>query len=162
MSAICVLQLCRWWRACGVSVWTRIAKCCFACRRAGSISPRALGCWSSLAWGCCWKPQAAVAARMAASRSVGSCWLRRARSMALWYGDQGCLSCSGGIFRGGGKAWSASSGGLGRGLGIVRRRCRGLWPAGPSGSGLYRASARMMVVALPYYTSMREGTAYVW
>ena len=87
--------------------------------------------------------------RMAVSRSVGSCWLRRARSMALWYWDQAFLSCSGGIFRGGGKPWSASSGGLGGRLGVVRRRCKGLWPVGPSGSGPYRACVRMMVVGSP-------------
>ena len=81
---------------------------------------------------------------MAVSRSVGTCWLRRAQSMALWYWDQACLSCSGGIFRGGGKPWSASSGGWGGRLGMVRRRCRGLWLVGPSGRGPYRASTRMM------------------
>ena len=45
--------------------------------------PRAVGGWSSSALGCWWKPQAAAAVRMALSRSVGSGWLRRARSMAL-------------------------------------------------------------------------------
>ena len=80
---------------------------------------------------------------------MGSGWLRRARSMALRYLDQASLSCSGGIFRGGGKPWSASSGGLGGRFGMVRRTCRGLWPVGPSVRWLYRASARMMVVASP-------------
>ena len=72
------------------------------CQRAWSISPSAVGGWLSSAWGCCWKPQAMAAVRMALSRSVSSCWLRRARSMPLWYWDRACLSCSGGIFRGGG------------------------------------------------------------
>ena len=36
---------------------------------------------------------------MAVSGLVGSCWLRRARSMALRYWDYACLLCSGGIFR---------------------------------------------------------------
>ena len=113
------------------------------------MSPRAVGGWSSSAWGCCWKPQATAAVRMAVSRSVGSGWMRRARSMALSYWDQACLSCSGGIFRGGGRPWSASSGGLGGRLAMVRRMCRGLWPVGPSRRGPYRASARMMVVGSP-------------
>ena len=63
---------------------------------------------------------------MAVSRSVGSSWMRRARSLALSYWDQACLLCSGGIFRGAGRPWSASSGGLGGRLGTVRRICRGL------------------------------------
>ena len=64
------------------------------------MSPRAVGGWSSSVWGCCWKPQSTAAVRMAVSRSVGSGLMRRARSMALCYWDQACLSCSGGIFRG--------------------------------------------------------------
>ena len=47
------------------------------------MSPRAVGGWLSSAWGCCWKPQATAAVRMAVSWLVGSGWLRRARSMAL-------------------------------------------------------------------------------
>ena len=47
------------------------------------MSPRAVGGWSLSVWGCCWKPQATAAVRMAVSRSVGSGWMRRARSMAL-------------------------------------------------------------------------------
>ena len=86
---------------------------------------------------------------MALSRSVGSGRLLRARSMALLYTDQACLSCSGGISRGGGKPWSASSGGVGRRLGIKRRMCRGLWPVGPIGRGLYRTPAHKMAVGSP-------------
>ena len=48
-----------------------------------SMSPRAVVGRSSSAWGCCWKPQATAAVRMAVSRSVGSAWMRQARSMAL-------------------------------------------------------------------------------
>ena len=51
--------------------------------------------------------------------------------------------------QGGGRPWSASSGGLEGRLGMVRRMCRGLWPVGPSGRGPYRASAWMMVVGSP-------------
>ena len=47
------------------------------------MSPRAVGGWSLSVWGCCWKPQATAAVHMAVSRSVGSGWMRRARSMAL-------------------------------------------------------------------------------
>ena len=46
------------------------------------MSPRAVGGWSSSVWGSCWKPQATAAVPMAVSRSVGSGWMRRARSMA--------------------------------------------------------------------------------
>ena len=31
---------------------------------------------------------------------------------------------------------------------MVRGRCKGLWPLGSTGSGLYEASVRMMVVGL--------------
>ena len=113
------------------------------------MSPRAVGGWSSSVWGCSWMPQATAAVRMAVSRSVGSGWMRRAQSMALCYLDQACLSCSAGILRGGGRPWSASSGGLGGRLRMVRRMCRGLSPVCPSGRGPYRASARMMVVGSP-------------
>ena len=68
---------------CRVSVWRSVANCCVACQRSWSMSPRAEGGRSSSAWGCCWKPQATAAVRMAVSRSVGSGWMRRARSMAL-------------------------------------------------------------------------------
>ena len=51
-----VLQSCMWRPACGVSLWRRVASCCFACERSWSMSPRAVGGWSSSAWGCCWKP----------------------------------------------------------------------------------------------------------
>ena len=47
------------------------------------MSPRAVGGWSLSVLGCCWKPQATAAVRMALSRSVGSGWMRRVRSMAL-------------------------------------------------------------------------------
>ena len=47
------------------------------------MSSRDMGGWSSSMWGCCWKPQATAAVRMAVIRSVGSRWMRRARSMAL-------------------------------------------------------------------------------
>ena len=47
------------------------------------MTSRAVGVWSSSVWGRCWKPQATAAVRMAVSRSVGSGWMRRARSMAL-------------------------------------------------------------------------------
>ena len=47
------------------------------------MSPRAVGGWSSSVLGCCWKPQAMAAVRMAVKRSVGSRWMRRARSMVL-------------------------------------------------------------------------------
>ena len=47
------------------------------------MSPRAVGCRSSSVSGCCWKPQATAAVRMAVSRSVGSSWMRRAQSMTL-------------------------------------------------------------------------------
>ena len=83
MWAICVLHWCIWRRVWGVSVWRRVASCCFACQRSWSMSPRAVAGWSSSVWGCCWKPQATAAVRMAVSRSVGSGWMRRARSMAL-------------------------------------------------------------------------------
>ena len=76
-----------------------------------------------------------VAVRVAVSRSVGSCWLRHVRSMALWYWDQACLSWSGGFFRGRRKPWSASSGGLGGRLGMVRRRLKGLWLSVSAGAG---------------------------
>ena len=65
------------------AVWGRVASCCFACQRSWSMSSRAVGGRLSSAWGCCWKPQATAAVRMAVSRSVGSGWMRRARSMAL-------------------------------------------------------------------------------
>ena len=81
-----------WWRLRRVSVWRRGASGCLVCQRAWSISPRAVGGWFSSAWGCRWKPQATAAVSMAVSRSVGSCLLRRARSIALWYWDQACLS----------------------------------------------------------------------
>ena len=113
------------------------------------MSPRAVDGWSSSVWGCCCKPQATAAVRMAVSRSVGSGWMRQAGSIALSYWDQACLSCSGNIFRGDGRPWSASSGGLRGRLRMVRRMCRGLWPVGPNGRGSYRAFARMMVVGSP-------------
>ena len=47
------------------------------------MSPRAVGGRSSSVWGCYWKPQATTALRMAVSRSVGSGWMRQARSMAV-------------------------------------------------------------------------------
>ena len=47
------------------------------------MSPRAVGRRSSSVWGCCWKPQATAAVRMAVSRLVGSGWMRQARSLAL-------------------------------------------------------------------------------
>ena len=47
------------------------------------MSPRVVGGRSSSVWGCCWKPQATAAVHMAVSRSVGSGWMRRPRSMAL-------------------------------------------------------------------------------
>ena len=47
------------------------------------MSPRAVGGWSSSVLGCCWKPQATAAVRMAVSRSVESGSMRRARSNAL-------------------------------------------------------------------------------
>ena len=47
------------------------------------MSPRDVGGWLSSVWGCCWKPQATAAVRMAVSRSVGSGWMPRARCMAL-------------------------------------------------------------------------------
>ena len=47
------------------------------------MSPNAVAGWSPAVWGCCWKPQATAAVRMAVSRSVGSGWMRWARSMAL-------------------------------------------------------------------------------
>ena len=72
-----------WRRLSGVSVWRRIASCCFACQRSWSMSPRAVGGRSSSVWGCCWKPQATASVRMAVSRSVGSGWMRPARSLAL-------------------------------------------------------------------------------
>ena len=62
--------------------------------------PRAVGGRSSSVWGCCWKPQVTAAVRMAVSSLVGSGWMRRARSMALSYWDQACLSCSRSILRG--------------------------------------------------------------
>ena len=64
-------------------VWWKVASYCFACQKARSISPRAVGGWSSSAWGCCWKPQATAAVRMAMSRSVRFYCLRQGRSMAL-------------------------------------------------------------------------------
>ena len=36
---------------CGVSVWRRVASCFFACQRSCSMSPRAVGGWSSSVWG---------------------------------------------------------------------------------------------------------------
>ena len=47
------------------------------------MSPRAVSGWSLSVWGCGWKLQATPAVRMAVSRSVGSGWMHRARSMAL-------------------------------------------------------------------------------
>ena len=47
------------------------------------MSPRAVGGRSSSVWACCWKPQATAAVRMAVSTSVGSGWMRWARSMPL-------------------------------------------------------------------------------
>ena len=47
------------------------------------MSARDVGGWSLSVWGCCWKPQATAAVRMAVSRSVGSGWMRQARSLAL-------------------------------------------------------------------------------
>ena len=41
------------------------------------MSPRAVGSRSSSVWGCCWKPQATAAVRMAVSRSVASGWMRQ-------------------------------------------------------------------------------------
>ena len=58
----------------------------------------------------------------------------------------GLLVVQWGHFQRGGKPWSASSGGSGGRLGIVRQMCRGLWPVGPSGSRPYRASAQLMLV----------------
>ena len=52
------------------------------------MSPRAVCGWSSSVWGCCWKPQATAAVRMAVSRSVGSGWMRRARSMVCDIGTR--------------------------------------------------------------------------
>ena len=66
--------------------------------------------------------------------------------MDLFYWDQVCLSCSGDIFRGGGKPWSTSSGGLGGRLEMVRQMYGRLWPVGPSGRGPYWPSAQIMVV----------------
>ena len=45
--------------------------------------PQGCGWPMVLSGGCCWKPQATAAVRMAVSRSVGSVLLHRARSMAL-------------------------------------------------------------------------------
>ena len=72
MWAICVLQLRLRRQGCPVLVWRRVTNCCFACQRAWSMSPRAVGGWSSSVWGCCWKPQATAAVHMAATRSVES------------------------------------------------------------------------------------------
>ena len=83
MWAIRVLQWCMWRRVWGVPVLMRVASCCLACQRSRSMSPRAVGGWSSSAWGCCWKPQATASVGMAVSRFLGCGWLRRARSMAL-------------------------------------------------------------------------------
>ena len=47
------------------------------------MSPRAVGGWSLSVWGCCWKPQAPAAVRMAVSESLGCGCMRQARSMAL-------------------------------------------------------------------------------
>ena len=101
---------------------------------------------SSSAWRCCWKPQVTMAVRLAVSRSVVSCWSRQAPSMALCYWDQACLSCSRGSFRRGGRPWSTSSWGLGGRFGMVRGRCKGLLPAGPSGSGLCPDGVRGVAV----------------
>ena len=108
------------------------------------MSSRDVGSWSSPVWGSCWKLQATAAVRMAVSKSVGSRWLRRARSMALCYWDQACLSCSG-VFSG--KLVSLGPhppGEWGGVFGMVRQMCRGLWPVGPIQRGPYRAFAQIM------------------
>ena len=111
--------------------------------------PMAVRAWSSVFWVFCWKPQATAAVRMAVRRFVGFLLhVPGALYGPIVFGP-GLFVVQWGHSEGGGTPWSASSGGMGGRLGMVRRMFRGRWPLGPSGSGPYRASARMMVVGSP-------------